>query len=171
MRLPHIPHTTVRPLLLVFLASLLATGCDRVSRPGQLGRAAPLFSLADGRHSVDLSQFRGRVVVLNFWASWCAPCLEEMPSLESLQRQLPQIQIVAVASDEDYNQYQAFVAQRHITLLTVFDATQRSNALYGSFRFPETYIIDKQGVIRRKLIGAQDFTSPDFIAYLKKLAS
>jgi thiol-disulfide isomerase/thioredoxin len=153
------------------LLCLIATGCDRDSRPHQLGRPAPLFSLNDGQHAVDLAKFRGKVVVLNFWASWCAPCIEEMPALVALQHELPQIQVVAVASDEDFAQYQTYIAQRHIDLTTVFDQSQKSNALYGSFRFPETYIIDKQGVIRRKLIGAQDFTSPDFIAYLKKLAS
>lgn len=150
---------------------MVATGCDRDSRPQQLGRPAPLFSINDGQHSVNLGSLRGKVVVLNFWASWCAPCIEEMPALVALQHELPQIQVVAVASDEDFAQYQAYITQRHIDLMTVFDRTQSSNALYGSFRFPETYIIDKQGVIRRKLIGAQDFTSPELVAYLRKLAS
>jgi hypothetical protein len=79
--------------------------------------------------------------------------------------------VVAVASDEDFATYQGYVAQHHVDLMTVFDQKQTSNALYGSFRFPETYIIDKQGVIRRKLIGAQEFTSPSFVKYLTKLAS
>jgi cytochrome c biogenesis protein CcmG/thiol:disulfide interchange protein DsbE len=58
-----------------------------------------------------------------------------------------------------------------VKLLTVFDKNQTSNALYGSFRFPETYIIDKKGFIRQKLVGPQDFTSPDMIKFLKKLAA
>jgi peroxiredoxin len=97
--------------------------------------------------------------------------VQEMPSLEALQQQMPQIQIVAVASNEDFAQYQSFVARQHLDLLTVFDQKQTSNTLYGSFKFPETYIIDKQGVIRRKLIGPQEFTSPGFMRYLRKLAS
>lgn len=164
-------RTSLRLLTLATVICFLSSGCDRDSRPGQLGRSAPVFSISDGQHSVNLAQFRGKVVVLNFWASWCAPCIEEMPALQMLQQQLPQIQVVAVASDEEYSQYQTFIIQHHISMLTIFDQGQKSNALYGSFRFPETYIIDKQGVIRRKLIGAQDFTSPDFVAYLKKLAS
>lgn len=162
---------TMRIGLLTFLGCVLATGCDRDARPRQIGRMAPVFSIGDGQHSVDLAKLRGKVVVLNFWASWCAPCVQEMPSLEALQQQIPQIQIVAVASNEDFAQYQSFVARQHIDLLTVFDQKQTSNTLYGSFRFPETYIIDKQGVIRRKLIGPQEFTSPGFIRYLRKLAS
>jgi cytochrome c biogenesis protein CcmG/thiol:disulfide interchange protein DsbE len=132
---------------------------------------APTFAVNDGQNAIDLSKFRGKVVLLNFWASWCAPCIEEMPSLEALHHELPEVQILAVASDEDFAQYQNYIVQHHIDLTTVFDEKQTSNALYGSFRFPETYIIDKRGVVRRKLIGAQEFTNPDFVTYLKKLAS
>jgi cytochrome c biogenesis protein CcmG/thiol:disulfide interchange protein DsbE len=157
--------------LLAFIGCAVATGCDRGEHPGQIGRVAPVFAINDGQHSVDLAKLRGKVVVLNFWSSWCAPCVVEMPSLVALQHELPQIQVVAVASNEDFTTYQGYVEQHHVDLMTVFDQAQTSNALYGSYRFPETYIIDKQGVVRRKLIGAQEFTSPAFVEYLKKLAS
>jgi cytochrome c biogenesis protein CcmG/thiol:disulfide interchange protein DsbE len=157
--------------LLTILVFALGTGCDRDARPRQIGRVAPTFAVNDGQNSVDLAKFRGKVVILNFWASWCAPCIEEMPSLEALHHELPEVQILAVASDEDFAQYQSYILQHHIDLTTVFDEKQASNALYGSFRFPETYIIDKSGIVRRKLIGAQEFTNPDFVTYLKKLAS
>jgi thiol-disulfide isomerase/thioredoxin len=161
----------MRAGVLAVLACSITTGCDRGTLSDQIGREAPLFSISDGQHSVNLASLRGKVVVLNFWASWCAPCVQEMPSLQALQQQMPQIQVVAVDSNEDFAQYQSFVARQHLDLLTVYDQKQTSNALYGSFRFPETYIIDKQGVIRRKLIGPQEFTSPSFIRYLRKLAS
>jgi cytochrome c biogenesis protein CcmG/thiol:disulfide interchange protein DsbE len=162
---------SLRSGLLAILCCALVSGCDRDAHPRQIGREAPVFVVSDGQHSVNLANLRGKVVVLNFWASWCAPCIEEMPSLEALQHELPQIQVVAVDSDEEFTQYQNYIAQHHIDLMTVFDQKQASNALYGSFRFPETYVIDKQGVVRRKLIGAQEFTSPEFVSYLKKLAS
>jgi cytochrome c biogenesis protein CcmG/thiol:disulfide interchange protein DsbE len=146
-------------------------GCDRGTHPGQIGKAAPVFAVSDGLQSVDLAKLRGRVVVLNFWASWCAPCIEEMPSLEALQQQMPQVQVVLVASDETFTEYQTYLQRRPLKLLTVFDEKQASNALYGSFRYPETYIIDKQGVVRRKLIGPQDFSSPEIVNQLKKLAA
>lgn len=152
-------------------ATALATGCDRGSHPEQLGRRAPVFALNDGRHAVDLNQMRGRVVVLNFWASWCGPCVEELPSLEQMQQELPQVQVVAVSTDEDAAAYERFVKDHNVSLLTVRDAEQRSNAMYGTFRYPETYVIDKTGVIRRKFIGAQEWTSPEIVGYLKKLAS
>lgn len=149
----------------------LASGCDRGAHPGQIDKPAPVFALNDGRESVDLAKLRGRVVVLNFWATWCAPCIEELPSLEEMQRELPQVLVVSIASDEEFTDYMTYLQRRPVSLMTVFDANQTSNKLYGSFRFPETYIIDKQGVIQRKLVGPQEFTSPDMLAYLKKLAS
>ncbi len=155
---------------LLLAVTALASGCDRGDHPGQLDKKAPLFALNDGQHAVNLEQLRGQVVVLNFWATWCAPCIEELPSLEALQQALPQVKIVAVATDEDAASYQAFLQRRPVPLLTVFDASQTSNLKYGTFRFPETYIIDKQGLIRRKFIGPQDWTSPEIVDELRKLA-
>ncbi|MGA7156736.1 MAG: TlpA disulfide reductase family protein [Acidobacteriaceae bacterium] len=158
--------------LIIFAVCTLAIGCDRGTLSDQIGRVAPTFTVTDGQHSVDLAAYRGKkVVVLNFWATWCAPCVEEMPSLQALQQAMPQVQVVAIASDEPIDQYQHFVTEKHVNLLTVFDQNQASNKLYGSFKFPETYIIDKRGIIRRKLIGPQDFTSPSFLRYLRKLNS
>lgn len=153
------------------LVALAITGCDRGSRPEQLGTRAPMFSLNDGQHTVDLNKLHGHVVLLNFWASWCAPCLEELPSLEELQRDLPQVEIVAVSTDDDAAAYERFLQQHSVSLLTVRDAEQRSNTMYGTFRYPETYVIDKSGTIRRKFIGPQEWTSPEIVSYLKKLAS
>jgi thiol-disulfide isomerase/thioredoxin len=161
----------MRAGLFVFLTCAMATGCDRGTLSDQIGRVAPVFSISDGEHAVNLASLQGKVVILNFWASWCAPCVEEMPSLQAFQQDMPEVQVVAVASDEDFAQYQHYVARQHISLLTVFDQNQTSNKLYGSFKFPETYIIDKRGVIRRKLIGPQDFTSTSFLKYVQELAS
>ncbi len=155
----------------VALLLLAATGCDRGSHPQQLGTPAPMFVVNDGQHSVDLTKLRGHVVVLNFWASWCAPCLEELPSLEQMQADLPKVQVVAISTDDDATAYERFLREHSVSLLTVRDADQRSNAMYGTFRYPETYVIDKNGIIRRKFIGPQDWTSPEIVGYLRKLAS
>jgi thiol-disulfide isomerase/thioredoxin len=149
---------------------LAATGCDRGDRPEQLGKPAPVFALNDGQHSVDLRSLRGQVVVLNFWATWCAPCITEMPSLIALQQALPQVKVVAVSTDQDPDAYNSFLRRRPLPFLTVLDAKQGSNSLYGTFRFPETYVIDKQGMIRQKFIGPQDWTSPEILNSLRKLA-
>ncbi len=125
--------------------------------------------LSDGGRTIDLSKLRGRVVVLNLWATYCAPCIEELPSLLALQKQMPDLSIVAVSMDQDPDVYRRFLVQHHVDLLTVRDEDQRVNALYGTAQIPETYIIDKQGVMRRKFIGAQNWTSPEITGYLAKL--
>ena len=86
----------------IFLLSLLlAAGCDRGDHPRQIGKPAPDFTIYDNGRSLQLSSYRGKVVLLNFWASWCAPCIEEIPALNQLQRQMPQLVVVGVDVDQD----------------------------------------------------------------------
>ena len=151
------------------LAVVLATGCDRGSHPGNIGKPAPQFVVSDGEHTFDLSKLRGHIVVLNLWATNCAPCIEELPSLLALQRKMPQLAIVAVSWDENPNAYQRFLTLHHVDLLTVRDPDQRVANLYGTVLIPETYIIDRNGILRRKFVSAQDWTSPEIVNYLSKL--
>ena len=153
------------------LAAVLLAGCDRGSRPGQLGQPAPEFAINDGTHSVDLAKLRGRVVVVNFWASWCQPCVEELPSLTALQRGLPQVQIVTISMDTDPDAYRRFLVRYHVELFSILDGPEGANAKFNTFRPPETYVIDKSGIIRRKFIGPQDWTSPEIVNFLKKLSA
>ena len=125
--------------------------------------------MTDGQQTVDLSKLRGKIVVLNLWATWCAPCVEELPSLLALQRKMPELAVVAVSTDQDDLVYHRFLLQHHVNLLTVRDADQRVNALYGTVQIPETYIIDRNGMMRRKFIGAQDWTNSEITEYLGKL--
>jgi cytochrome c biogenesis protein CcmG/thiol:disulfide interchange protein DsbE len=154
------------------LLSLLAlSGCYSNSRPSRIGSAAPDFTVRDSDRAVTLSQFKGQVVVLNFWATWCPPCIEEMPSLVQMQQRMQAkgVTVLAVSVDADDGNYRRFLREHNVSLLTIRDPDQKSNALYGTFKFPETYIIDRNGVVRRKFIGAVDWTEPDVIEYLGKL--
>jgi cytochrome c biogenesis protein CcmG/thiol:disulfide interchange protein DsbE len=125
----------------------------------------------DADRSVTLSQYRGQVVVLNFWATWCPPCVEEMPSLVEMQRRMKAkgVTVIAVSMDVDQGAYNQFLKEHNVNLLTVRDPNQKSNTLYGTFKFPETYIIDRNGVMRRKFIGAIDWTTPEITDFLSKL--
>jgi thiol-disulfide isomerase/thioredoxin len=125
--------------------------------------------LSDGAQTVDLTKLRGRVVVLNLWATFCAPCVQELPSLLALHKQMPDLAIVAVSMDQDPDVYHRFLIQHHVDLLTFRDEDQRINALYGTLQIPETYIIDRQGILRRKFVDAQDWTSPEITGYLSRL--
>ena len=153
----------------IALGVLLISGCDRGDHPGRIGKAAPQFVLSDGTRTIDLSKLRGRVVVLNLWATYCAPCIEELPSLLEMQKRMPEIAVVAVSIDQDPDVYHRFLIEHHVDFLTFRDEDQRVNALYGTLQIPETYIIDRQGILRRKFVDAQDWTSPEITGYLSKL--
>ena len=157
-------------LLFALIAICLITACRRGSQPARIGQAAPDFSVSDGDRTVTLSQFRGKPVVLNFWATWCPPCVEEIPSLVAMQKQLgDKVVVLAVSTDEEEGGYREFVKAHMHGVLTVRDAKHVSNTLYGTFAFPETFVIDRQGVLRRKFIGAVNWTSPEIVDYLQKM--
>jgi cytochrome c biogenesis protein CcmG, thiol:disulfide interchange protein DsbE len=149
----------------VFLAA-----CNSGSHPPRIGSPAPEFTITDSQRTVALNQFQGKPVLLNFWATWCPPCIQEMPSLVQLQKQLgDKVTIIAVSEDDDDSAYKQFVRDHNVDLLTVRDSGQKANGLYGTFKFPETYVIDRTGKIVRKFIGAQEWTSPEIVDYLKKM--
>jgi thiol-disulfide isomerase/thioredoxin len=158
-----------RSILALALCGLLATACDRGYHPANIGTPAPQFTDSDGIQSVDLDRLRGHVVVLNFWATWCVPCIEELPSLEQMQRDLPQITVVAISDDEDAGAYQQFLIDNHINFVTVRDPSFRIPKLYGTIKLPESYVIDQRGILRRKFVSAQDWTSPEILDYLSKV--
>jgi peroxiredoxin len=153
------------------LIILLLSGCYGGSRPPRVGSAAPDFTVHDAERTVTLSQFKGQVLVLNFWATWCPPCIEEMPSLVQMQQRMQSkaVTVLAVSIDVDESNYRRFLKDHNVNLLTVRDPDQKTNSLYGTFKFPETYIIDRNGVVRRKFIGAVDWTAPDVMDFLSKL--
>jgi cytochrome c biogenesis protein CcmG, thiol:disulfide interchange protein DsbE len=132
---------------------------------------APDFTLQDSQTKVELSQLRGQVVVLNFWGTFCPPCVEEMPSLVEMQRHMRSkgVVVLAISIDEDENAYRRFLKEHNIDLLTVRDAEQRIPPLYGTHGWPETFIIDRHGVMQRKFIGAVDWTDPEIMSFLGKL--
>jgi peroxiredoxin len=162
----------VRPAF-VFLAlvTILLSGCYRGSRPPRIGTAAPNFSVQDADRKVTLSDLHGKVVVLNFWATWCAPCVEEMPSLVQLQRRFKDndLTVVGVSIDADGDAYHKFLKDYKVDFLTVRDPDQKTANLYGTFKWPETYIIDRDGIVRRKFIGAVEWSQPEIVDFLSKL--
>lgn len=135
------------------------------------GKRAQDFALDLSGKPVRLSDFRGKVVVLNFWATWCPPCVDEMPSLVHLQQRLKDkgVTVLAVSVDVDEGAYRRFLKDHNIDLLTVRDPDHKSSNLYGTFKFPETYIIDRDGKMRRKFIGEVDWNQAEVVEFLSKL--
>jgi cytochrome c biogenesis protein CcmG/thiol:disulfide interchange protein DsbE len=155
----------------LLLALTILAGCYGGSRPPRIGNPAPDFTVQDSERKVTLSQYRGQVVVLNFWATWCPPCVEETPSLVQMNDRLRDkgITLLGVSVDVDADAYHRFIKDHRIDYVTVRDVDQKSNNLYGTFKFPETYIIDRNGVLRRKFIGAVDWNSREITEFLSKL--
>ena len=154
--------------LSILAASLLLAGCT--STPRLIGGPAPDFTVRDSDRTVSLHDLRGKPVVLNFWTTWCGPCVEEMPSLVQLQKRMgDHVTVLAVSLDEDENAYHKFLRDYHIDLLTVRDPAKNSTRLYGTTGQPETFLIDASGKVRRKFVGAADWTNPEIIDYLNRL--
>src|SRR5436305_8340021 len=116
-------HKNVKISALMLGALLLLAACYSGTRPPRVGEVAPDFAIQDSSKAVALHDLKGQVVVLNFWATWCPPCIEEMPSLVELQRQLKDkgVKVLAVRIDVDEKEYEKFVKDHGVNLLTVSD--------------------------------------------------
>lgn len=168
----------ITTFLLLFLLGIGLAGCYHGSKPSSIGKPALDFTVTDSDRSVTLSQLRGKIVVLNFWASWCPPCVEEMPSLVQMQKMMVSkgVVVLAVSEDEDADAYHKFLQEHGVDLLTVRDPGQQDDrgvtsdvaSRYGTFKFPETYIIDRNGIIQRKFIGPIDFSQAEMVEYLSR---
>jgi peroxiredoxin len=155
--------------LILILPLALVAACNRGAHPAQTGKPAPDFTVSDGVTTVHLAGYRGQVVLLNFWASWCEPCVVELPSLLQLHHDRPDLVILAVSIDEDPDAYTRFIARRHVDLITVRDPAQSAAKLYHTDMWPETYVIDRKGIIRSKFVGPQDWSDPEIRAFLNSL--
>jgi len=162
---------------IVAVAAALAWGFVSLeSRKGyglKKGDAAPPLRLPalDGG-TVDVASFRGKVVVVNFWATWCPPCVEEMPSLEKLHRALgPEgLVVIGVSVDEDEGTLRSFVQNMGVTFPTLRDPGGRGpTAAYRTTGFPETFVLDPQGVLLDKYIGPAEWATPEAIDHLREL--
>jgi peroxiredoxin len=135
------------------------------------GKTAEDIPLDINGKAEHLSDFRGKVVVLNFWATWCPPCVEETPSLIELNKRLASRNgmVLGVSVDDDRAAYQKFLQDHGINFPTSRDASKKYAQDYGTVMYPETYIIDRRGKIARKVIGPQDWNSAEMVAYFDAL--
>jgi thiol-disulfide isomerase/thioredoxin len=168
-------------LLVLFLACLLLsqTACTKPETPKKIAVAtekspAPdiaVTALSNG-NLLKLSDLKGKVVLLNFWATWCPPCREEIPSmmkLNSLMAGKP-FQMVAVSIDEGGKPaIETFFKETGFSLPAYLDESGASSKTYGITGVPESFIIDKQGVLVKKIIGGAPWNSPEIVAFLEGL--
>jgi cytochrome c biogenesis protein CcmG, thiol:disulfide interchange protein DsbE len=158
-------------LVLIFVVGLLALFARseyRNGEPSLRGRPAKDFSLTLDGKPARLSDLRGKVVVLNFWATWCPPCVDEAPALNDLQRRIAPLGgvVLGISVDDDQSAYDDFLKTYNIAFPTYRDPTKQIALSYGTTMYPETYIIDRNGRFDRKIIGPQDWNTPEMVAYL-----
>ncbi|MBT8118698.1 MAG: TlpA family protein disulfide reductase [Gammaproteobacteria bacterium] len=132
------------------------------------------FELQDmDEETIRLSDYKGKVVLLNFWATWCPPCIREMPSMERLHQQVGAegFKVIAINQMEDADQVFAFTGQLEVdpTFEILFDTTSSVSRDYAVRGLPTTYLIDKEGRIRYRAVGGREFDHPEVIKTIEQL--
>jgi peroxiredoxin len=134
------------------------------------GDTAPDFTItADNGRAITPANFGGKLLVLNFWATWCQPCVEEVPSLDQFAKEMAGsgVVVLGISMDTNPTAYRAFLSRTHVSFMTARDPDAKISADYGTFKYPETYIIDTKGKVIRKIVGATDWTDPGMVNDLK----
>ena len=136
----------------------------------EVGMQAPDFTLRNLNGNLEgLSEFKDKVIILNFWATWCAPCLEEMPAFEKLYRRYRSqgLTVIAVSLDKgDKSKVEKFVDEHSLTFPVLLDLDGIAERIYPSFTIPFTYVIDKRGRIAARVDGAKNWLSNETFAAL-----
>lgn len=169
-------------LYILLLAVALLPACNREKSPSKPasvsvakaveGGAAPDFTVKDleGK-DVTLSSLKGSVVLVNFWATWCPPCKEEIPSMIKLNQAMAgrAFRMLAISIDEDGKEAVDSFFKGSKELPVYLDTDAKTSQLYGTTGVPETFIVDKKGNIRKKIVGGIDWSSAEVISYMDLL--
>ena len=154
------------PLLTFVYIILLSYGCGQ-NTPApvlKIGKPAPNFTISDTKGKMwTLSELRGQVVFVNIWATWCPPCVKEMPAMQELNSSLPpdKFKMLAILFNDAPAMAENLVAKLNLTFPILIDPQNMAARSYGLTGVPETFIIDKQGVLREKFIGPVEWNSPN----------
>lgn len=137
-----------------------------------VGQVAPNFTLQDeAGNKVSLTDHRGKVVLVHFWATWCPTCLDEIPLLDQLQKQFSSSPFVllAISEDESFEDIEKFRKKVPFDFPVYLDEMQKATDAYGTYRFPESYLVDKEGIIVKKFVGPQNWDQPIWRAKIHEL--
>jgi peroxiredoxin len=157
-------------LVVLFAAFLFTIRNSFEPRIVGKGDRAPSFAVTtDSGKQITRSNFGGKLLVLNFWATWCPPCIEEMPSLDQFARDMANSGVVVLGVSIDTNEkaYKRFLQQARPAFETSRDAQATIAADYGTFKWPETYVINQEGKVVEKFIGPHDWTDQKVVAAVR----
>ena len=148
-------------------------GSSRAPAPVSRGSAAPDFTLPrlSGEGEMSLASLRGRVVLLNFWATWCAPCEEEMPAMQRLHQRLgsERFELLAVSVDNTEADVRAFRERLGLTFPILLDPQRNVSSQYQTFRYPESFLIGRDGVVLERYVGPRDWDDPLYVERIRQL--
>ncbi len=163
----------------IALAAALAAGvvwalvsAERPPAPVRAGAPAPEFSLPSlAGPEVTLSAYRGRVVLVNFWATWCKPCEDEMPAMQRLYQELaPQgFELLAISVDEDRKLVEAFRDRLALSFPILLDPAKHAARKYQSLRFPESFLVDADGTLVARYVGPREWDAALYRERVRKL--
>ena len=164
----------MKRLLVMFAVLAALAGCTGGDKPVREGDSAPDFSLKDlsGRET-KLSDYRGKVVVVNFWATWCPPCRSEIPSIARMNAAMAgtPFQLLTVSIDEGGKEpVEALFRNMNVRFPTLLDPSGKVGKRYGITGVPETFIVTPKGVVAKKVIGPLEWDDPRVLATLRNLA-
>jgi peroxiredoxin len=170
----------ISPILLVLTVFALAfiqrdesSKTLQKPKPLEIGSLAPNFTFPDLNDSErKLLDYRGKVVFINIWATWCPPCIYEMPSMQRLYDQLKgeDFEILAISIDALGKQVvEPFIQKYHLTFPILLDPTGKIKKLYATTGVPESFIVDKNGILVLKVIGPQEWDSQDTLRFFRRL--
>ena len=167
----------LKGFILIFLLSLLLVSCKKnetgpaANIPATIGKTAPDFTLQDikGR-AWKLSDLRGKVVFINFWATWCPVCRQEMPSMHALNHDMAneKFEMLTILSNDDPARADNFVTNLGAGFPVLIDPDSKTGKAYGITGVPETYIVDSAGILREKYIGGRAWDSQGAKQMLKR---
>jgi peroxiredoxin len=159
-------------LAVLFAGFLFTIRHSFTQRIIEKGDSAPGFSITtDSGKKITRSDFGGKLLVLNFWATWCPPCIEEMPSLHRFAQEMEKsgVVVLGVSIDKSEQNYKRFLQQNRPAFETARDPEANIAAEYGTFKWPETYVIGKDGKVLQKYIGQVEWTDPKVMASIREM--
>jgi len=143
---------------IIFLLAIIISGCKRDNKNTNvnIGSYAPKFALTDlSKKTINLDDYKGKKVILNFWATWCPPCVNEMPLLQEVynNRKGEGIEVIGINYNEDYERVKKFISEKGVVFTILIDSDLKVSMDYGVIGLPVTFFIDREGRIKEKFKG------------------
>ncbi len=146
---------------------------EKSSHQAVVGLDAPELTVMDvSGKTLSLKELRGSVVFINFWATWCPPCKEEMPSVQSIYSRFKDdkgFRMVTILYRDEYDKAVAYMKQNNFELPVWLDKREKTAKAYGVTGVPETYIVSKKGILKEKVIGPADWSSTEAVSLISNL--